>query len=179
MARSIRKNYICVFMLLIFASACIKVNQFLIDQSSELKSTLSVLPDGAQDLADIDLPICVQNLGDFEIAYVTHVIDGDSIEVKVNGKEEQVRYIGVNTPEYYSDERDEAEAATELNRELVEGKYVLLIKDVSERDKFDRLLRYVFTEDYFVNYELVEEGAADAKEYSPDTACHDYLSQAE
>ncbi len=56
---------------------------------------------------------------------------------------------------------------------------MLLIKDVSERDKFDRLLRYVFTEDYFVNYELVEEGVADAKEYSPDTACHAYLSQAE
>jgi len=137
-----------------------------------------VLPDDAQNLADIPLPVCVQGLDDFEIAYVTHVIDGDSIKVNVNGKEEQVRYIGMNTPEYYSDERDEAEEATKLNRDLVEGRYVLLIKDVSERDKFDRLLRYVFTEDYFVNYRLVEVGAAEVKSYPPDTACHDYLSQA-
>ncbi len=159
-------------------SACIQVSPAN-NELLELESTLVVLPDAAQGLADIPLPVCVEDLDDYEIAYVTRVIDGDSIEVMVNGKEEQVRYIGINTPEYYSDERDEAIEATELNKELVEGRYVLLIKDVSERDKFDRLLRYVFTEDYFVNYELVKEGVAEVKAYPPDTACHEYLSRAE
>ncbi|MHB8807443.1 MAG: thermonuclease family protein [Anaerolineaceae bacterium] len=179
MVRSIRKNSICFLILPILLCACIKGYPSSNNDLSELESTLAVLPDVAQELADIQLPVCVQGLDDYEIAYVTSVIDGDSIEVLVNGKEEQVRYIGMNTPEYYSDERDEAEEATELNRELVEGRYVLLIKDVSERDKFDRLLRYVFTEDHFVNYELVKEGVAEAKQYPPDTACHNYLSQAE
>jgi len=179
MASSIRNNFICFLILPILLCACIKGYPSSSKQLSELESTLAVLPDEAQGLTNIPLPVCVQGLDDFEIAYVNRVIDGDSIEVMVNGKEEQVRYIGMNTPEYYSDERAEAEIATELNRELVEGQYVLLIKDVSERDKFERLLRYVFTEDYFVNYELVEEGVAEVKSYPPDTACHEYLSQAE
>jgi len=173
-----RTKLIYFLTLAVLMSACIKVSPAN-NELLELESTLAVLPDTAQRLADIPLPVCVEDLGDYEIAYVTRVIDGDSIEVMVNGKEEQVRYIGMNTPEYYSDERDEAEIATELNRKLVEGQYVLLIKDVSERDKFDRLLRYVFTEDHFVNYELVKEGVAEAKQYPPDTACHNYLSQAE
>ncbi len=142
---------------------------------SELESTLAVLPQAARQLEEIDLPACVQGSTGYEIAYVTRVIDGDSIEVEVNGTEEQVRYIGMNTPEYYSDKRDEAERATALNRSLVEGQYVLLIRDVSDRDKYDRLLRYVFTADGFVNFELVKEGAAEVKEYPPDTACHEFL----
>lgn len=142
---------------------------------SELESTLTVLPQAAQQLDEIDLPACVQNLDEYEIAYVTRVIDGDSIEVIVGGEKEQVRYIGVNTPEYYSDEREEAEWAAALNRNLVEGQYVLLVRDVSDRDKYERLLRYVFTSGGFVNFELVKVGAAEVKEYPPDIACHDYL----
>jgi len=171
-----RTKLIYFLILAALMSACIKVSPPNNDLF-ELESTLAVLPDAAQELATIPLPVCVQGLDDYEIAYVTRVIDGDSIEVMVNGKEEQVRYIGMNTPEYYSDERDEAEIATELNRKLVEGQYVLLIKDVSERDKFDRLLRYVFTEDHFVNYELVKEGVAEAKQYPPDTACQEYFKK--
>ena len=165
-------------LLLVSISACTWSAQQEIIQSEEwspLESTLSVFPPEAQGLLDVQLPECVLPLSDYEIAYVERVIDGDSIEVLINGVEEQVRYIGINTPEYYSEEREAAIAASDLNRELVEGKYVLLIKDVSERDKFDRLLRYVFTENYFVNFKLVEQGAAEVKSYPPDTACHELL----
>lgn len=174
------KRGLAVFSLIFLfcISGCSRIETFLNPERSVLESTVSALPAEAQKLQEVELPACVQTLTDFEIAYVTRVIDGDSIEVEIDGKEEQVRYIGMNTPEYYSDEREDAIKATDLNRELVEGQYVLLIKDVSERDKFDRLLRYVFTEDYFVNYKLVEEGAAEVKSYPPDTACQDYLSQA-
>lgn len=173
------KWFFCLFVLSGFLGSCIRSPRTAREPLAGMESTLEVLSEAARSLKDVSLPACVQNLHDFEIAYVTRVIDGDSIEVKVNGKEEQVRYIGINTPEYYSDERDEAEEATRLNRGLVEGRYVLLIRDISERDKFDRLLRYVFTEDEFVNYELVKTGAAEAKEYPPDTACHVVFRQAE
>lgn len=175
MTKQIHKSiFFCIF-LSIFLCACIRTGSSKLGDLSELESTLAGLPQAAQRLEAIDLPACVQGSDDYEIAYVTRVIDGDSIEVEVNGKEEQVRYIGVNTPEYYSDERDEAVLATALNRSLVEGQYVLLIRDVSDRDKYDRLLRYVFTVDGFVNFELVKEGAAEVKEYPPDTACHEFL----
>lgn len=165
-------------LLLVSISACSWLSEQEIVQAEEqtpLESTLSVFPPEAQGLLDVQLAECVLSLSDYEIAYVERVIDGDSIEVLINGVEEQVRYIGIDTPEYYSEEREAAIAASDLNRELVEGKYVLLIKDVSERDKFDRLLRYVFTENYFVNFKLVEEGAAEVKSYPPDTACHELL----
>jgi len=175
LTKKILKTILCCIFLSIFLCACLRVVSSTQGDLSELESTLAVLPQAAQQLDEIDLPACVQDLDDYEIAYVTRVIDGDSIEVEVNGKEEQVRYIGMNTPEYYSDEREEAEWATALNRNLVGGHYVLLIRDVSDRDKYDRLLRYVFTADGFVNYELVKEGAAEVKEYPPDIACHEYL----
>ena len=175
MSRQFHTSLFCCLFLLALLCACVGGEKSTKDDLTELESTLAVLPVEAQQLKEISLPVCVQDVQIFEIAYVTRVIDGDSIEVEVNGREEQVRYIGVNTPEYYSKERKESEQATELNRALVEGRYVLLVKDVSDRDKYDRLLRYVFTTDGFVNYELVKEGAAEVKEYPPDTACHEYF----
>jgi len=76
-------------------------------------------------------------------ASVIRVIDGDTIEVDIDGALYKVRYIGIDTPEVgqlYADE------ATKKNRELVEGKVVWLEKDVSETDKYNRLLRYVYVE---------------------------------
>jgi endonuclease YncB( thermonuclease family) len=169
-----------VLLLVIMLSACDlipSIRSESLGDVSALGSHLSDIPAGAEGLLDVSLPECVQNLMDYEIAYVTRVLDGDSIEVKIDGENEQVRYIGMNTPEYYSEERPAAMAATDLNRSLVEGQYVLLIRDVSDRDKYDRLLRYVFSEDGFVNAILVEKGAAEVKEYPPDTSCQDYLFQ--
>jgi len=72
-----------------------------------------------------------------ETAYVTRVIDGDTIEVELNGKAYKVRYIGINTPEYNQPCGDKA---TQANSSLVSGKTVILEKDVSETDKYGRLL---------------------------------------
>jgi endonuclease YncB( thermonuclease family) len=153
----------------------IRLNEITATAPLNLTNYIGEIPADAQGLLDISLPACVQDLSEYQIAYVTRVIDGDSIEVIVDGEKEQVRYIGVNTPEYYSEERDAAVAATHVNRALVEGQYVLLVRDLSDRDKYERLLRYVFTTGGFVNYELVKEGAAEVKEYPPDIACHEYL----
>ena len=113
---------------------------------------------------------------------VTRVIDGDTAEVNISGTIYKVRYIGIDTPEL-DDTRAEycalAQEATRFNRQLVEGKTVRLEKDVSETDKYGRLLRYVYVDDIFVNAELVREGLAWAKTYEPDTKYQDTLEKAE
>ena len=100
------------------------------------------------------------------LATVVRIIDGDTIDVDINGETQRIRYIGVNTPE--RDEICYAEA-TAANRDLVEGKRVRLEKDQSETDRFDRLLRYVYVGDTFVNAALVQSGYAEAVSYPPDT----------
>jgi micrococcal nuclease len=100
-----------------------------------------------------------------ETGQVTRVIDGDTIEVRINGQIYDVRYVGVNTPE-----RDEPcfREATNFNARLVEGQTVRLVRDESNTDRYDRLLRYIYVDDTLVNRELVEEGYAEAVLYEPD-----------
>lgn len=100
-------------------------------------------------------------------ALVTHVIDGDTIDVLIDGDEYRVRYIGINTPE-----RDEScyQDATNANAAFVRGQTVTLVRDVSETDRYGRLLRYVYVGSTFVNAELVRQGYAENVEYPPDTA---------
>jgi micrococcal nuclease len=105
-------------------------------------------------------------------AQVTEVIDGDTIKVMIDGTEYTVRYIGIDAPEPTGTDRaaewmgPEASAA---NEELVGGQTVLLQQDVSETDRFDRLLRYVYVGDTFVNEELVRMGYARVSTFPPDT----------
>jgi micrococcal nuclease len=97
---------------------------------------------------------------------VVRVVDGDTIVVNVDGKNESVRMIGVDTPEL-NDSRTGvqcfAEEASDKTKALVIGKKVRLEKDSSQgdRDKYTRLLAYVFREDgVFVNRTLIAEGFA-------------------
>ncbi len=107
-----------------------------------------------------------------ETAYVTRVIDGDTIEVDINGKAYKVRYIGINTPEY---DQPCGDKSTQANYSLVFGKTVILEKDVSETDKYGRLLRYVYVGDLFVNAHLVKFGWAQAATYPPDVKYSNYF----
>lgn len=99
---------------------------------------------------------------------VVKVVDGDTIALE-NG--EVVRYIGIDTPETVHPSKPVqcfGKEASEKNKELVEGKMVKLEKDVSERDKYGRLLRYVWVNGIFVNDYLVREGYAYVSTYPPD-----------
>lgn len=98
-------------------------------------------------------------------AKVTKVIDGDTIEIE-GGK--RVRYIGMNTPEIENNECYASEAS-EVNRKLVLGKTVKLEKDVSETDKYGRLLRYIYLDNQMINDELVKFGSAKIETVPPDT----------
>jgi micrococcal nuclease len=93
-------------------------------------------------------------------ARVTRVIDGDTIEVDINGQNERVRFIGIDTPEVG---RCYAQQATDRLTQLLTGSQVLLEADASQddRDKFGRLLRYIWLPDsQQANYLLVQEGYA-------------------
>jgi len=110
---------------------------------------------------------------------VTKVIDGDTISLS-NG--EVVRYIGIDTPETKHPSLPVqcfgAEASNK-NKKLVEGKAVRLEKDVSETDKYGRLLRYVWIGDVFVNEYLVQQGFAQVSTYPPDVKYKDIFLQAQ
>jgi micrococcal nuclease len=85
-------------------------------------------------------------------------VDGDTIRVRyVSGAIGRVRYIGIDTPE-----RDAPceQRATDANHRMVSGRRVRLVQDRDRRDRFGRLLAYVYAGDTFVNAELVRQGWA-------------------
>jgi micrococcal nuclease len=96
---------------------------------------------------------------------VLRVVDGDTIHVQVGGRDERVRYIGIDTPEEVkpgTPVQCYARAAAAANRRLVAGREVRLVPDVESRDRFGRLLAYVYRsgDGRFVNAELVRDGFA-------------------
>lgn len=103
-----------------------------------------------------------------DIVVVTRVVDGDTIVVS---NKKTVRLIGINTPETVDPRRPTqcfGKEASEKTKELLLNKTVRLEKDVSETDKYGRLLRYVFIGNELINQTLVAEGYAQAVSYPPD-----------
>jgi micrococcal nuclease len=120
-------------------------------------------------------------------AKVTKVIDGDTFEASLDGQKLKVRMIGVDTPETVDPRRAVGcfgkQASNETKR-LIEGKEVILIKDVSETDKYNRLLRYVFLpigegNNLFINDYLVRQGFAKVLTYPPDVKYDSRFLEAE
>jgi micrococcal nuclease len=96
---------------------------------------------------------------------VTRVVDGDTIHVMVGGREENVRYIGVDTPESVKPGTPVqcfAKRANAFNKRLVAGERVRLVRDAEERDRYGRLLAYVYRtrDNLFINATLVTGGYA-------------------
>lgn len=105
---------------------------------------------------------------------VARVVDGDTIDL-TNG--ERVRYIGINAPESTDPKNIQCfgKESAKYNATLVEGKNVFLEKDTSDRDKYGRLLRYVYLDDpaatasaRMVNEILVLHGYAASLTIPPD-----------
>jgi hypothetical protein len=94
----------------------------------------------------------------------------------MHGRTYRVRYIGMDTPERYDVCFAEATAANAL---LVANQEVTLLKDVSETDRYGRLVRYVFVGNVFVDAALVAQGYARAYPYPPDTTYADYFASLE
>lgn len=110
------------------------------------------------------------------LAEVVRVVDGDTIVVRIGGGEERVRLIGIDTPESV-DPRSPVdcfgpEASAEAGRLLPVGTAVRLVRDAEARDRFDRLLAYVYRvdDDTFVNLAMAEQGFADVATFPPNVA---------
>lgn len=111
-------------------------------------------------------------------AQVVRVVDGDTIRVRMGGRTERVRYIGVDTPESVKPGTPVqcfAERASAANAALVAGRRVRLVTDAEERDRYGRLLAYVYREPdgAFVNAALVRDGYARTLTIPPNVAHRD------
>jgi micrococcal nuclease len=101
---------------------------------------------------------------------VVRIVDGDTIHVRLADRVEKVRYIGVNTPELHHPRKGEepgGREAAEVNRELIDNKHVRLELDVQVRDRYGRLLAYVWVGDIMINAELVRLGYAQVMTVPP------------
>ena len=131
--------------------------------------------------------------GGFEVARVTRVIDGDTIEVEIveraegpgagaaeMGERHDVRLVGIDTPESVDPRSpvecfgEEASAATTA---LIDGEEVTLVKDVEETDGYGRLLRYIYLGEEMVNARLVVNGYAQVYTYPPNVRHADLFVQ--
>lgn len=117
-------------------------------------------------------------------AEVVRVVDGDTVVVRIGGVEERVRLLGIDTPESVDPRSPvecfgkEAAAHTELL--LPPGTPVRLVRDVEARDRYERLLAYVYRadDDTFVNLRLLQDGYAMVLTYPPNVAHSDEFTAA-
>jgi micrococcal nuclease len=114
--------------------------------------------------------------GDPSVGRINRVVDGDTIHVQIGGHDETVRLIGIDTPETVDPRQPVGcfgkEASAHTKELLPKGTEVRLVRDVEARDRYDRLLAYVYRvkDDLFVNLELAEQGYADLLTYPPNVA---------
>lgn len=102
---------------------------------------------------------------------VTRVVDGDTIIIDYNGTEERVRLIGIDTPESVHPNAEKntefGKIASNFTKEKLENKHVKIELDVQERDKYGRILAYVYIDDVMYNKTLLKEGYAKIATYPP------------
>lgn len=126
---------------------------------------------------NIDLGISSQEENETDDEIVTtkckviRIVDGDTIVVDYNGSEEKVRLIGVDTPESVhpneSKNTEEGIETSNYTKERLNGKTVELELDVQERDKYGRILAYVYIDGEMYNKELLRLGYAKLATYPP------------
>ena len=106
-----------------------------------------------------------------ELYEIKKVVDGDTIQIRFNGKKERLRLIGIDTPEsVHPDETkntENGELASEYTKSLLTGKSVNLEFDVEERDQYGRLLAYVYLDGEMINKKLIRDGYAQLETVPP------------
>jgi endonuclease YncB( thermonuclease family) len=154
-----------------------------VDSSNVLKPIES-------EISEIDSTVAIDTLSKSEIdrstppnnvlGKVMRAIDGDTVEIFVNGYLYKVRYLLIDTPETHDPFRSEeafGQEAYEFNRDLIEGKVVRLEKDITESDKYGRLLRYVYLDSIMINLELLRNGLAEILFIKPDVKHYSLFSE--
>lgn len=110
---------------------------------------------------------------EYNSAFVTHIVDGDTFDIATG---ERVRMIGIDTPErgkYFYKESSGYLAG------LIDGKQVVLVKDVSETDRYGRILRHVYYDDVWINEQMIKDGFAKFVTFPPDVMHVDVFSNAQ
>jgi endonuclease YncB( thermonuclease family) len=168
--------------LMMVASTIVEVQPAIEDPTPTIEPASAVTPTLMPTFAPFPAipPIpeaeCIPIATEREFATVSNVVDGDTIDVSIDGVSFRVHYIGVDAPEVgepYSSQ------AVGQNAELVHGTTVTLVKDASHTDEEGSLLRFVVSGNQFVNYELVRQGFAIASTIPPDVACSAILEEAQ
>lgn len=168
-----KRTYLPIFLIVNLLFLFVVTQQV---QNSEITSVVQNINEGR-----------TQVIGDktedsFDLVKVLRVVDGDTIVLETG---ETLRYIGIDAPEESRGQECFSRESTDKNKVLVLGKEVRLEKDVSEKDRFGRLLRYIWAlsdsgqGDIFVNEQLVREGYATASTYPPDVKYSDLFKKAE
>lgn len=127
----------------------------------------------------------IGGVGHGVVAIVASITDGDTVELTVGGRREQVRLLGIDTPETVHPSKPVEcwgpEASAAARRLIPPGTEVLVQRDREARDRYGRLLAYLWRRDdhLFVNRALVAAGAARTLSIAPNTAHRSALAQAE
>ena len=146
--------------------------------SSEVSSTMNYLFDVLEKNKKPQESLSEEtSSGDFVKATIQRVVDGDTFELTTG---EKVRIIGVNTPESTTKTEPYGKEASNYTKEILTGKTIYLQKDVSESDRYGRLLRYAWLEEpkeitkatiakYMFNAHLLIEGYGQPFTLQPDS----------
>ena len=113
--------------------------------------------------------------GKSDLGKIADVIDGDTVDIDINGRTERVRLIGVNTPETKHPTKPiecfGPEASAYLTQLLPKGTAVRIERDVEARDRYGRMLLYLYlgSNDLFINLDLVARGYGTPMSIEPNT----------
>lgn len=151
------------------------VEPFFVDENAT--GHLAAISDETKVLAIPNTPsaYCVPAHSQLELGKIAAVTDSQTLHVEIEGENQVVRYLGIET---LAIETHGGEYAFELNQSL-EGNSVILASEGPDKNESGELLRYVFLGDHFVNFKLVELGAAVAAEERTGLACDGFFLAAE
>lgn len=161
------KKIIGSFVALILIAICAKYGIDLSQYEEEI-SALTGVELSEQETSNKEEKANLDDLGTYK---VVRVVDGDTFIINYNGKEERVRLIGVDTPEsvHPNEEKNTAfgKKVSSFSKEKLTNKEVQIEFDVSQRDKYGRLLCYVYVDNQMYNKLLLQEGLARVATYPP------------
>ncbi|GEM_PF-4318837 len=168
----------CVFMIMFFSNQKDDRNtQKEIDFLAEIARLQRELVIERQK--NVVTPVKKEIEDEIKTFQVSRVIDGDTLKLSDG---EVVRFIGIDAPEVVGPKEPVQCFGEEVNmktKEMLEGKTVTLVKDISNKDQYGRLLRYVYLEDVFVNDYLVRQGFARVDNFPPDEKFRDQFKSAQ
>ena len=188
-----RKNFKLILLTILFSlfflTACNSKNDKIIESSTHYYDTdIDNIEDELSTEISESQNTEENTTATFEEAKLIRVIDGDTIEVELNNTQYSVRLIGINTPESVAPDNyktknsiEGTEASNTVKDMLSDIETIYLQKDISDTDKYNRLLRYVWLEKptnendineistKMLNAILVNKGIADIATYKPDT----------